>query len=71
MLRKEREMAKWKQTDLFDHGKTTCAECNRRIYLAEAVVKQMCTQHETMQEHFCSENCHQAWYLKRLNQKGL
>ena len=75
MLRKEREMAKWKeipiqkQPELFKE--TQCAHCGKLIHQDYVLVKVYHTGTTTEQEYFCGADCHQSWYINRINQMGL
>lgn len=52
-------------------GRTQCAECGKVVLQSEALVVVKHTGRSTMQEHFCSEQCANDWYLERLRSSGL
>lgn len=61
------------QGDITMHGHTTCASktCGQVIMQGLALVKTVHVGHSTTQEHFCGEDCYQAWHLTRLNTLGM
>ena len=77
MLRKEREMSEEWEFDFSNPprvpppGTTQCAHCGELIHQDDVLVKVYHTGTTTEQEYFCGSDCHQSWYINRLNQMGL
>lgn len=60
------------QGNLLTFGLTQCAHCGDLIHKEEALVKPYFDDRQEEQaEVFCGSSCHQAWYIKRLNETGL
>lgn len=55
----------------FGPNVTQCAHCGNMVHGLDVVIKQFYTGQIVDVEHFCSDSCHQAWYIQRLNQWGL
>lgn len=53
------------------YGLTQCAHCGELRHQDEVLVKTVHVGRKTQQEHFCSTDCHHAWYLNRLNTVGM
>lgn len=66
-IRKDAEM----QPDLFRHAHTQCAECGELVHRDDVIVKQYHTGTMTDVDHFCSDDCHHEWYVKRLRTWGM
>lgn len=52
-------------------GVTTCAECEDIIHRDTCFKKEYYNGQMMDTEHWCDEKCHQAWYIKRLKEKGM
>ena len=50
---------------------TQCADCPQTIPLSLEVIKTFYRDHHQVQEHFCSEECRDSWYIKHLNRAGM
>ena len=50
---------------------STCANCGDLVHQDDVVIKQYYTGSMVDVEHFCSDDCHHAWYIRRLNAWGL
>ena len=50
---------------------TSCAQCNQPVHHDNVVIKQYYTGRMTLVEHYCSDHCHQTWYIERLRSFGL
>lgn len=58
-------------SDLELRGMTTCGHCGHIHKLTDSIVKVYYILYQQQQEHFCSEDCKQAWYIAHLNRSGL
>lgn len=55
----------------FGPNVTQCAHCGDLVHSADVVIKTYHTSYRSDQEHFCSDECHHEWYVKRLRQWGM
>jgi hypothetical protein len=52
-------------------GHSQCANCDVLAHQDVVVTKAYFTATMWQEEHFCSDECHHEWYIKRLNNLGL
>lgn len=59
------------QLEMFTYGHTQCSCCGKLVHVDLAVQKEYWNGKSWDREHFCSENCHHTWHIKRLKTMGM